>query len=220
MRPFHYSNASIRSHNTRCWLFFFLKLINENYPKKTYAMTLPADGSVFVPFGTDCILSVHCFDCSSSQVWSEEPMFHPWLWIDSKTRLYCCETSPNTRLQHPHDVVFSIVSKRGSHLAPSVLMSKIFSQYDVQHFLKCLPCLLAGALSVDGHRIPLSIFFNISGVVTSFGRPLRCLSWQLVRPRIISVTQCYTVVNEGTDFPRVESSSALIWVVLRSFKWK
>ena len=184
-------------------------------------MTLPADGAVFVFFRTDSPLSVHCFDCSSSQVWIDGVMFHPWLWIDAKNRLYCCETSPNTRLQHLHDTVFyRLWANAAAILLTAFSCPNVQSICDVKHFLKYLPCLLAGALSVDGHRIPLSIFFNISGVVTSFGRPLRCLSWQLVRPRIISVTQCYTVVNEGTDFPRVESSSALIWVVLRPFKWK
>ena len=34
----------------------------------------------------------------SPQVWSDGPMFHPWLWIDAKNRFHYCETSPNTRL--------------------------------------------------------------------------------------------------------------------------
>ena len=123
MQPFHYSNAAISSHNTRRWLFCPFKDNQWKLSQKTYAMTLPADGTVFF-FGTDSPLSVHCFDCSSSQVWSDGHIFRPWLWIDEKTRLYCCETSPNTRLQHPHDAVFTIVSKRGSHLAHSILMSK------------------------------------------------------------------------------------------------
>jgi uncharacterized membrane protein len=62
------------------------------------------------------------------------------------------------------------------------------------------------------------IYFTISGVVTSFGRPLRCSSWQLVRPRLNSATQYFIVVNEGADSPRVESSSALILVGRRPFK--
>ena len=33
--------------------------------QKTYAMTLPANGFVFVFFGADSPLSVHCFGCSS-----------------------------------------------------------------------------------------------------------------------------------------------------------
>ena len=47
--------------------------------QKTDAMTLPADGTVFAFFGEDSPLSVYRFDCSSSQVWSDGHMFHPWL---------------------------------------------------------------------------------------------------------------------------------------------
>ena len=34
------------------------------------------------------------------------------------------------------------------------------SIYDKQHFLKCLPCLLARALLVDGHPIPFYRFYS------------------------------------------------------------
>ena len=36
-------------------------------------------------------------------------MFHPWLWIEGKNRLYCCKTSPNTRLKHTHEAVFVLL---------------------------------------------------------------------------------------------------------------
>ena len=42
---------------------------------------------------------------SSSEVWNDGPIFHPWLWIDSKNRLYCCELSPNTQLKNHFIVV-------------------------------------------------------------------------------------------------------------------
>ena len=60
----------------------------------------------------------------------------------------------------------------------------------------------------------LWIFLTVSGVDTSIGRPQRCSSWQLVRLCLNSDTKYITVVNEGTDFPRVKSSLALILVRL------
>ena len=61
-------------------------------------------------------------------------------------------------------------------------------------------------------------FFTFSVIVSSIGRPLRCLPCQLVRPRLKSTTQYFIVVNEGVDFPRVEPISAMILIGLRSFK--
>ena len=61
----------------------------------------------------------------------------------------------------------------------------------------------------------LWIFFTISIMVTSFGRSLRCSSWELVRPRLNSAIQYFIVGNEEVDSPRVESSSTLILVGLR-----
>ena len=42
-------------------------------------------------------------------------------------------------------------------------------------------------------------FLHHFWVVTSFGRPLRCSSWYVVRPRLNFTIQYYIVVNEGTD---------------------
>ncbi|GFS51126.1 hypothetical protein TNCV_3532451 [Trichonephila clavipes] len=42
---------------------------------------------------------------------------------------------------------------------------------------------------------------------------------QLVRPRLNSATQYFTIVNEEADSPRVESSSEFILVGLRPFKY-
>ena len=55
----------------------------------------------------------------SSQVWCDGPMLHPWLQVDAKNLLYCCETSLNTQLKHSHDCFCSIVRKRGTHLEHS-----------------------------------------------------------------------------------------------------
>lgn len=42
-------------------------------------------------------------------------------------------------------------------------------------------------------------FFIISGVVTFFGRALRCSSSQFFRPRLNSETQYFAAVNEAED---------------------
>ena len=39
----------------------------------------------------------------SSLVWSGGSTFYSRLWTDVQSRLYCCKTSPNTRLKHPHN---------------------------------------------------------------------------------------------------------------------
>ena len=57
-------------------------------------------------------------------------------------------------------------------------------------------------------------------MVNSIGRSLRWSSWQFVRPRLNSDTQYIIVENEAADLVWEESSSALIFVGLRPFKWK
>ena len=90
----------------------------------------------------------------------------------------------------------SIIGKRGTDLAHSFLMSKF------SFIMRCK------ALFVS-HII---LFFGFSSPP--------CSSWQLLRPRLNSATQYFIIVNEGADSPRVESSSILIVVGLRTFKWK
>ena len=113
----------------------------------------------------------------------------------------------------------SIVNKRGTHLAYSFFMPK----FSVN--MRCTPLFempnmsaISRTFSGRSSNTLLWIFFTIPGVVTSFGRPLRCSFWQLLRPCLNSATQYFIVVNEGADPPKVESSSALILVGLRPFK--
>ena len=72
--------------------------------------------------------------------------------------------------------------------------------------------------SLRSYNTILWIFFTISVVVTSFGRSLRCSSWQLVLPRLNSSTQYFIIVNEEADSSRVEFSSTLLLVELRPSK--
>ena len=54
-------------------------------------------------------------------------------------------------------------------------------------------------LSQGSFKTILWILFNISGRVTSFCRPLRCSSWQVVWLYLNAAAQYFIVVNEGTD---------------------
>ncbi|GFY26453.1 hypothetical protein TNCV_2877851 [Trichonephila clavipes] len=57
-----------------------------------------------------------------------------------------------------------------------------------------IPAMSASSLIVNrrSSATALWIFFAISGVGTSFARPLRCSSWQLVRTRLNHATQYFT----------------------------
>ena len=114
----------------------------------------------------------------------------------------------------------SIVSKHGTHLAYSFLMSNFSVNIRCTGLFE-IPTMSASprTFSRQSSHTILWIFFTICVMVTSFGRPLRCSSWQLVRPRLNSATQYFIVLNEEADYPRVESSSTLILVRLRLFKW-
>ena len=101
------------------------------------------------------------FIVPSSQVWSDEPILHSWLWIGTKNGLYCCKKSPNTRLNHSHDAVFVPLWANAAPILRTAFSCPNFkSIYDVQHFLICLPCLLARALLFDGHPIPYFGYFS------------------------------------------------------------
>ena len=115
----------------------------------------------------------------------------------------------------------SSVSKHGTHLAHSFLMSK-FSVDIRRTALFEMPTMSATSHSFSprSSNTILWIFFTIPVVATSFGWPLRCSFWQLVRTRPSSATQYFIAVNKGTDSPRVNSSSVLISVGLRPFNLK
>ena len=77
----------------------------------------------------------------------------------------------------------SIVSKRGTHLVHSFLMFK----FSVN--MRCIALFEMPTISASPRTFSrrssntiLWIFFTFSVVVTSFSQPLRCSSWQLVRP--------------------------------------
>lgn len=72
------------------WFSLFRKITNGNYDLAREFLL-----SRLSPF----FLTVPC----SHKVWSDGPMI-------TKTRRYCCETSPNSRLKRPHDTVSSSVA--------------------------------------------------------------------------------------------------------------
>ena len=160
-------------------------------------MTLPADGTVFAFFEANCPLSVYCFDCSfaSGVAWRTHVLFivtnrrkksalilwnfaKHWVWTSSR-RCFC-----------------SIESNRGTHLAHSFLMfaflinMRCIAQFEMRTMFAS-----SRNFSRRSFTTILWIFFTISVVVTSFGQPLRCSSWQLVRPRSKSATQYFIFVN-------------------------
>ena len=193
-------------------------------PQKTDATTLPVDETDSAFLGADSPFSVHCFDCSfvSGMKW--------WIHVSSmvmnrrkNSALLMWNIAKHSIEIFSRRCFCSIVGKRGTHLVHRFLISK----FSVN--MRCAVLFEKPAMSASSctssRRSPnaiLWIFFTIPVLVTSFdGRPLRCSSWQLVRPRLNSATQLFIVVNEGTDYSsRVESSSSLILVGLRLFKWK
>ena len=105
----------------------------------------------------------------TSQVWGDQPIFHPWLWIDAKNRLCCCETSPNTRLKHPYDaVLFHFEQARHLSCAQHSYV-KIFSQYTMYStfWISYHVCFLARLL-VYGHPITFC-GFSSPFLSSSFG---------------------------------------------------
>lgn len=144
-------------HSFILWIFFSL---GSFYRKKKATVNLLECRTIFTFFGADFPLSVHCFDCSfvSCVKW--------WSYVLStmvinwrKNSLYYCETSRNTWLKHLHIAVFvQLLVNAASILRKAFSYPNFRSICDVQHFLKCLTCLLALTLLVDGHPIPFCGF--------------------------------------------------------------
>src|SRR5436190_13574311 len=59
-----------------------------------------------------------------------------------------------------------------------------------------------------------------SSVVAVFGHPERSSSPKILRPRLNSAAQNFTVVNDGAESPYTESNSSLICVGVLPFKNK
>ena len=169
-------------------------------------MTLPADGTVFALFGADSPLLVHCFDFSfvSGVKW--------WTYVLSmvmnrrrKSALLLWNFAKDSIETASRRCFCSIERKRGTHLAQSFLMIKFVVGMRCTALFE-MPTMSGSSrtFSRRSSNMILWIFFTISVVVTSFCRPFRCSSWQLVRPQLNSATQYFIVINEGADSPRVE----------------
>lgn len=130
-------------------------------------------------------ISVHCFDCFLYLVWSVASLtmnrrkkWALFVWNIGKDSIETCSWH----------VFCSVESRRGTHLTHSFLVSN----FSVD--MRCTP-LFEMPTMYDGFCISsntiLGIFFTISGVVTSFGRPQRCSPWQLLRHRLNSATKYF-----------------------------
>ncbi|GFX56263.1 hypothetical protein TNCV_2241971 [Trichonephila clavipes] len=83
---------------------------------------------------------------------------------------------------------------------------------------------ITSAISLKLFRWSSSTMWGIlamfSSVVAVFGRPERSTSPKLLRPRLNSAAQNFSVVNEGAESPYTESNSLLIYVGVLPFKNK
>ena len=150
---------------------------------KTDAMILSADGTVFAFFVAVSPFSIHCFD--SSFVSGVKCWTHISTIVINQRK--------NVALLQRHKLKHSIETSSGRCFP--LLWANVAS-ISCTTFLcpKFQPIFKMSTVSVSSltfsrwsSNIILWIFFTISGVVTSFGRPLQCLSWQIVRPRLNSV---------------------------------
>ena len=156
-----------------------------------------------------------------SQVWSDGPIFHPCYETMQKI-VFIAVKHRQTLDWNILMTLFLLHCEQTRHpLAHGFLIPK-FSVNMRCTVLFEMPTMFASwrTFSRRLSNTILWIFFIITVVVTSFDRPLRYSSKQLVRPRLNSDVKYFIVVNDEADFPRVESSLDLILVELRSFKWK
>lgn len=130
---FYHSNADLSVHNTRRWLF---ALFEENQRKlcHTHPKKLIDESPFFAIFWANSPLSVNCFNCSFVLCVKWWTRLYLWLWINA-------------------NAFVSLLVNAAPILRSAFSCSDFQSTGDVLHFLKCLPCLLAHALSVDGHLI-------------------------------------------------------------------
>lgn len=134
-----------------------------------------------------------------------------------KWSTHVCGTSLNIEFKHLYDPVYDRVWETAASILHAAFSCTNFQiNCNISHFFKCLLCLpVHFQWMIIQHCF--RIFCTISGVITSFGQPLRCSPWQVVRSRLNSPTQYIAVVNRRADSPRGESSSAFILVTLTSF---
>ena len=175
---FHQLNAAIRSHNIRHWLFFsLLKVINKNYTTR-----IPKNWRYDLSSRWNCLhLLWNRFSPFSSLFWLfsrlKREMFHLWIWIDAKTRLYYGETLSN---------ILVPCEQTWHYLAHSFSLSKFLVN------MRCTVLFAMSTMCASWHTFSLRssnvIFFTIFGAVTSFGRTLQCSPWQVIWPRLNSAT--------------------------------
>ena len=134
-----------------------MKIITYAY-QKTDATTFSADEIIFATFATDSLFSVYTFECSFDTClkwWTH--VLSMVMNRSNNSALLLRNTAKHSYKTFPPCCISSIVNKHGTHLAhtPSSCPScpNFKSICDIQHFLKCLPCLLTQAFSVDDFPI-------------------------------------------------------------------
>ena len=113
-----------------------------------------------------------CFDLTSRWnclhlLWSRFTPFASLFWLFLHIRfeimnpcfIHGYESTQKTRLKHPQNAVFVPLWANAAPILCTPFSCPNFQSIcDVQHFLKCLSCLLARALLDDGHPIPFCGF--------------------------------------------------------------
>ena len=111
--------------------------------------------------------------------------------------------------------------KRGTQRADSFLMPKRwFNMWQTRSF----DMFITSAISLNLiRRSSSTIWWTLAmfwSVVAVFGRHERSSPPKLLRPRLNSAAQYFTVVNDGAESPYTESNSSLICVGVLPFKNK
>ena len=170
---------------------------------KTVAMTLLADKPTLAFFGADSPGKTHCLDCClvSGVLWC----IHVSSTVTNRRKNSSLLRLNNAK--HSIEVVtrlrlWSIVSKRGTHLADSFFIPKWSFKIETTD-----PCDMPMAYTISrtfnlrSANTILRIFSIVSGIATSTGRPERSASIVLVRPQRNSVNHFFTIDIDGAESP-------------------
>ena len=131
-----HSNAVINWHNTRPWWIFLLVRLCCAHPKKTVAITLPADGTAFAFFWAGSPFRVHSFDCYlDSRVWW-------WAQVSSSVM----NRHKNLNGSHLYSNKHSVGTSSRRYLSIQCLSQPNFRVRCCEHFqMRCLRSLLRRA---------------------------------------------------------------------------
>lgn len=197
-----------------------MKIIPSTF-QETDSMIFPAYGTVFAFFVAHSPIQSIVLTIFLSRMWNDEPIFHRWLGIITKIQFSCSKTSPKTRKKNNNFTCrhfYSIVSKHFNQGHSFHMFKFSITMYNTFWNTYHIWQLERSQTTVIQYHVVN--FFTISSVITSFGRPPYYFVLAGLRPRLNSSIQYIIVVNERTNFLRVESSSSLMLFGWTVFKWK